>query len=665
MRVVAVAVMASLMVAAGAHAATWTVTTTTDSDDGACTPSLCSLRDAVAAAGPGDVVSVPANTGHYIVSRGEIPIEAPITIQGAAAGSTIIDAVSNSRVFEVMPSVGASGTVTFDAVTLTGGMVTNNDGGAVLGDPGSGNEVFTAAALTDNSVTHSRDSSGLNGGGAIYDLGGDLTITGSTLSGNVVVANANSYGFNGGGAIWYRPSGGGLLSITSSTLRVNTSVTSGNTAGTNGGGAIYNVGGTVAIDRSTLADNTVIANGNQMPANSPGYDGGGAIFNDNDRSVTLTRSTVSGNTVWASGNSSGENGGGGILIQIGTLTIDKSTIAGNTAHVADDGQNDGGGGILAAFITEQMTITSSTISGNTADLADATGSDLGGGGIFDDGRQPSVYLNDTVTGNTVDVSNNNGSENDGGGIYFGGDAKLTNVTVVRNVSVHTGGAGLGGHHGHASIKGSIVAENTVGGDVSNCLLDVTSLGYNVIDDDNGDCVFSNRTDQNGADPRLGPLRDKGGPTKTMAPRPGSPAIDAIPSASCTDQGSPVAPVTLDQIGNHRVDNNDGHCDIGAFEAQSVPVPRNVSAPEIRGRAAAGATLTAAHGRWTYNPTSFVHRWLRCDTNGRHCRGIVSGSTRYRVGQADVGHRLRVSEVAVNSGGRGQARTSDPTAIVRA
>src|SRR5690606_27426418 len=35
------------------------------------------------------------------------------------------------------------------------------------------------------------------------------------------------------------------------------------------------------------------------------------------------------------------------------------------------------------------------------------------------------------------------------------------------------------------------------------------------------------------DPRLGTLGDGGGPTQTIAPLAGSPAIDAIPAADCT------------------------------------------------------------------------------------------------------------------------------------
>jgi hypothetical protein len=53
---------------------------------------------------------------------------------------------------------------------------------------------------------------------------------------------------------------------------------------------------------------------------------------------------------------------------------------------------------------------------------------------------------------------------------------------------------------------------------------------------------------------LGPLGAKGGPTKTLALLPGSPATDA---------GSDTACPSVDQRGVSRPQGS--HCDIGAFE----------------------------------------------------------------------------------------------------
>jgi hypothetical protein len=48
---------------------------------------------------------------------------------------------------------------------------------------------------------------------------------------------------------------------------------------------------------------------------------------------------------------------------------------------------------------------------------------------------------------------------------------------------------------------------------------------------------------------------------------GSPAIDAIPLANCTDQASPPNPIITDQRGFPRPDASEANCDIGAYEVQ--------------------------------------------------------------------------------------------------
>ena len=73
----------------------------------------------------------------------------------------------------------------------------------------------------------------------------------------------------------------------------------------------------------------------------------------------------------------------------------------------------------------------------------------------------------------------------------------------------------------------------------------------------------------------------GGPTATIALLAGSPAIDAIPVASCTDQATPTPnALTTDQRGIPRpdpVDGSNGACDIGAYEFEDFAgVPGKVN-----------------------------------------------------------------------------------------
>jgi hypothetical protein len=58
----------------------------------------------------------------------------------------------------------------------------------------------------------------------------------------------------------------------------------------------------------------------------------------------------------------------------------------------------------------------------------------------------------------------------------------------------------------------------------NCVGQLVDLGHNLSSD--GTCGFSSAGSRNNLDPKLGSLADNGGPTLTMAPLPGSPAIDA-------------------------------------------------------------------------------------------------------------------------------------------
>ena len=132
---VAVAVLASMALATGvAQAATLTVTTTTDSS----TPGSGSLREQIAAASPGDTVLLPASSQPYMVTLGEIPVTNAITIEGASAGSSVIDAAYSSRVFDLTSAVPAADTVTFKTLTIEHGSVLSSPGGGGILDESGG-----------------------------------------------------------------------------------------------------------------------------------------------------------------------------------------------------------------------------------------------------------------------------------------------------------------------------------------------------------------------------------------------------------------------------------------------------------------------------------------------------------------------------------------------
>jgi hypothetical protein len=100
----------------------------------------------------------------------------------------------------------------------------------------------------------------------------------------------------------------------------------------------------------------------------------------------------------------------------------------------------------------------------------------------------------------------------------------------------------------------------------------------------------------------------------------------------------------------------------AATAATQAAPVNIDPPTITGTAMVGEVLTARNGTWDNSPTSFRYRWLRCNQNGFQCLLLAADGQTYRLGQADVGHAMRVRVTAVNADGATNAR-SEPTDIV--
>ncbi len=255
---------------------------------------------------------------------------------------------------------------------------------------------------------------------------------------------------------------------------------------------------------------------------------------------------------------SGSDGGG--ILNYGTLTLAESTVSGNSATGV-------GGGIDNAGT---LTVTNSTLSGNSA---------INGGGIFNDSTLTAV--NSTLAGNAAHTGI-------GGGIYnvTSGMVTVINGTVFDN-SGYTIGGGIA-NYGTLTIGNTIVAGNSANFDdgihvtpalavLANIYGEVTA-NYSLIGDTSG-ATISGANNVLNQDPRLGWLGNNGGPTQTVPPLPGSPAIDAgsnslIPSGVVTDQRGPGFP---------RIVN--GTVDIGAVEYVSANMtPLTVTINQAAGQA---------------------------------------------------------------------------------
>lgn len=284
---------------------------------------------------------------------------------------------------------------------------------------------------------------------------------------------------------------------------------------------------------------TLEISGLTLTGGKPGANGrGGAImiFGTNN-SLTLSDSVLKDNQTTDPANGPG---GGLSFENNGTLTLSNTTFSGNTAA------GDRGGGIF--FETGVAFITNCTFFDNTSA---GTGTDDGGGGGVDNATGSMTIINSTFVKNTVTTAGSIGA-------------------AIRGA---TGGTDS------LKIKNTLFVDNDVAGANQNCGFKAgannpVSQGYNLSND--ASCTakfFTDATDQNGVAGSIVALAlaDNGGPTPTLLPTDGGPAIDAIPSASCTDKNG--AALTEDQRGSARPEDSDGDgtaaCEIGAVEIEAA------------------------------------------------------------------------------------------------
>jgi hypothetical protein len=351
----------------------------------------------------------------------------------------------------------------------------------------------------------------------------NFSVTGTINLGSALPKLTRSVSIQGPGAdlLTVRRDSGGNYRIFTVNAGLTASISgltiaNGSSNGSRGGGISNS--GTLTISNSIITANidggisnsgTLTVGNSTITANGNGYGSGGGIYNGSG-TVTVSNSTIAVN-------SAGD--GAGICNGDGKLTINNCTISGNypLSYVYSLG-----GGIYNS--TGTLTISNSTITTNTASGQ--------GGGIYNDIGKLRVS-NCTISGNSAGSS--------GGGIWSPSGMVAGNTIIAGNKA-------------------------PVGSDVYGNL---GSLGHNLL---------SNPQDVSGlvatdlghvVNPLLGPLQDNGGPTKTQALLPGSPAINAGDTSLAKDgQGSPL---TTDQrdTGFSRIVN--GTVDIGAYEVQGPPL----------------------------------------------------------------------------------------------
>jgi CSLREA domain-containing protein len=295
-RILLIGVMAAVLGAISADAATLTVNSTADDGAGTCTPSKCTLRDAIVTAHPGDLItfSLPPNST-IALTNGSLSINTSVVITGPGPASLTLtrNTVAGTADFRIFDIPSASVEAHISGLTITNGIDHSFDGGGAI---------HNAGFLTISDCTVSGSVSTFRGGG--ISNSGTLVIDSSTIAGNSAPAS---------GGIFNRNSGD--LTVTNSTISSNSTTDPGTGAGA-GGGIVNLDPAKLTIGNSTISGNTA--------------SGAGGIFNASTVAVTITNSTISNNT----GRSDG--GGGIISFAATTLKLRSTIVAKNTALDSPD-----------------------------------------------------------------------------------------------------------------------------------------------------------------------------------------------------------------------------------------------------------------------------------------------------------------------------------------
>lgn len=365
--------------------------------------------------------------------------------------------------------------------------------------------------------------SGSSGGGLVIGSGDTSTVRNCVVSGGTA---ANE---------------GGGISVNRTTLKVIDSTITGNTAGTSGGG-IFATDSAVQVSGSTLSGNNSAEGGaialaegsgtgltslavtdSKITANGATSDGGGISVASADGPTSVARTTISGNVT--------SGAGGGLYFGYGSsLAIDSSTFSGNVAAE--------GGGLEIYAPSGPSVISDTTIASNST---------LGsGGGIYSFGYFDKAVR---VQNSTVAANFAGGA---GGGIFrFGYDGTPPGYEgpdeIALSSTIVTGNTGSGGADlaDGPLADDSFVADHSIIGSTAGATVTESAPGANQLNI--------------GALP-LAPLADNGGPTPTMLPELGGPAIDAGAANGLTLDQRGLAR-TVQQPGGSAGDGTD----VGAVE----------------------------------------------------------------------------------------------------
>ncbi|MCK9487726.1 MAG: Ig-like domain-containing protein, partial [Dehalococcoidia bacterium] len=442
------------------HSSTFAVTC----DSGIRVDEKCydTIGEAITGAAPDATINLDAGT-----YTERLTITRDVTIQGAAAATTIIQAHADA------------GTADGPVVDITGGSVTITDVTLRHGNSSTaGGGITNAGTLALDSVTVSDNTTAVDGGG-IYSTG-VLTVTDSQITGNAA------------------DTGGGIHS--DGALTVTGSQITGNTA-TAAGGGIYHVSGAATVSESSIAGNTaaeasaiagagtVTATDNWWGAADGPGDGIAAgvthvpWYTDVERTTLSAAACIDGDCYASIEEAITEAAPGATInLDVGTYTetlvVDKNlTLQGEGAFntIIQAHADSGSASDRVIDIAEGVEVTiravailhgvaaegehgggvrnAGTLTLYSVEVKDNAAED--GGGIWNSGSleilQSVIATNEADTGGgiwnsgTLVLDDSSVDENaavNGGGIANGGEATLTNSTRVEGNTATGTGAGI-------------------------------------------------------------------------------------------------------------------------------------------------------------------------------------------------------------------------------
>jgi hypothetical protein len=404
-----------------------------------------------------------------------------------------------------------------DVVLDGGGLITLDGGGSTRLLTTDARVALVVKGMTfTNAYGTASQADGLGRGAAILTGWlGTLYVADSVFTDNA----ADPTDIEGGGAI-YQTNGGSIV-VVRSTFERNTG---------SAGGAIDNMLSPMTIVESAFIDNESTA-------------GGGAVYDDG---ASAEVDDAIGGTISICGcrfeNNRTIGAGGAVYLYAyppDNFVINQCTFIGNQVLRPADGSALGG---ALRTGSAPLQLANSLFANNHADVQ--------GGGYWTDGDVPAYIDNCTFYDNDAGVE---GAEGGYGGAIAGTNMTLTNLTLVANHAVFSGGAIS--NSGTFSLRNSILANN-----VSTNPWDQAFSCESTMPGDRNLQWPAPATDGDApctagialVDPLLGVLSDNGGATQTIPLLAGSPAIDAGEGCSPTDQ---------------RGEPRTGACDLGAFEVQ--------------------------------------------------------------------------------------------------